>query len=379
MPGILHPYMMGAGQGLLAPPPAPEPAGGGLLAMLMGDGSGGKLDGALGRVAGVVSPMLLNSIGERGAEGVRAAGQGAAMGFGADRVLAQKRAEDAKAKQKISQTMQLLAKDRPDLVPWVESGAISPADAFNQVFAKPKADGTDDIKEYQFAVQQGYKGNFRDYMTEMKKAGAMNVDARQMGTIPPGYQVQYDPQGRPVQMTPIPGGPAANDVAAATAKIDRAAGQAAVSTRVVTTAAQRAREAAGNRALGPYGQGAVQFNPYTDAAEVARQVEVMKSQAKVENLTAMRMASPTGGALGGVTEKEAEMLAAKSGALDPSSPNFARDLDDYELTLLQVVHGPAEGQRIFDETRPPATGGSGAPARGGPVRLKFNPATGELE
>ena len=62
---------------------------------------------------------------------------------------------------------------------------------------------------------------------------------------------------------------------------------------------------------------------------------------------AMRAASPTGGALGAVSDSENAMLAAKAGALDPSSPNFARDLDDYELTLLKIVHGPEAGQKIF--------------------------------
>ena len=106
--------------------------------------------------------------------------------------------------------------------------------------------------------------------------------------------------------------------------------------------------------------------PTSKAAEVYRQVDVLKSQAKVENLTAMRLASPTGGALGSVTEKEAEMLAAKSGALDPKSPYFVRDLDDYELTLLQTIHGPAAGKAIFDQSR------NGAPSQAsgaGPVQM----------
>ena len=84
--------------------------------------------------------------------------------------------------------------------------------------------------------------------------------------------------------------------------------------------------------------------------------------ATIESLNAMRAASPTGGALGAVSDSENKMLAAKAGALDPSSPNFARDLDDYELTLLKTVHGAEAGERIFKETRgdkpqikPPAT------------------------
>jgi len=139
-------------------------------------------------------------------------------------------------------------------------------------------------------------------------------------------------------------------------KATLAAGLRETSSDVVVAAAARAREAAkGVTSTGLVGA-AMSYLPNTDAAEVYRQVDVLKSNATVENLTAMRQASPTGGALGSVTEKENAMLAAKAGALDPKSPNFQRDLDDYEMTLLKIVHGPVEGARIFNETR------TGAPA-----------------
>lgn len=216
------------------------------------------------------------------------------------------------------------------------------------------------LQEYQFAQQQGYNGSFMDYQIDQKKAGAnqnnITVGGGKYGTIPQGYELVEGPDG--ATMRAIPGGP--EDT---TEKDARSAGQASVATRVVTSAAQRAREAAKERNFGHVGQGTMAQVPWTDSAEVARQVEVLKSQAKVENLTAMRQASPTGGALGSVTEKEAEMLADKSGALDPRSPNFQRDLDDYELTLLQVVHGPAEGARIFQQSR---GGGQQLPPTGAP-------------
>jgi hypothetical protein len=237
-------------------------------------------------------------------------------------------------------------------------------------YLKGGPDPTDDIREFEYGLKNP---QFTDYMTNQKKAGATSihntVGGGKYGTIPQGYELLEGPEG--ASMRPIPGGP--ED----TSKKDAAAqGQSDVATRVVTSAAQRARDAAKQRAFGHVGQGVVSNLPWTDAAEVARQVEVLKSTAKVENLTAMRAASPTGGALGSVTEKEADMLAAKSGALDPNSPNFERDLDDYELTLLQVVHGPQEGARIFSETR--SGGGQTVPPPAG-GRLRFNPATGELE
>ncbi len=248
-----------------------------------------------------------------------------------------------------NKTLEYFRQNAPEFAAMVEAGM--PVNEAWGTYTKQRyaqQSPTSGMQEYELARSQGYDGSFLDYQTALKKSGAsvnnVTVGGGKYGTIPQGYELREGPQG--ATMVPIPGGPAD------TTKTDaRSAGQADVVSRVVTTAASRARDAAKNRALGPIGQGIIEYNPYSDSAEVARQVNVLKSQAKVENLNAMRQSSPTGGALGSVTEKEADMLAAKSGALDPSSPNFERDLDDYELTLLQVVHGPEEGMRIFQQSR----------------------------
>lgn len=205
------------------------------------------------------------------------------------------------------------------------------------------------------------QGMGRDEAIAAARGGtSVNVNTgsngQNIGTIPQGYTAVPDPSNPSgFRMEAIPGGPedrtGANEVKA---------GNAATVTETVTSAAQRAREAAGTRALGGVGQGIVAaINPYSDSREVQRQVDVLKSVAKIGNLQAMRDASPTGGALGAVTAPELQMLSDKSGALDPSSQHFARDLDDYERTLLRVIHGPEIGDQIFEQTRtqPAATGG----------------------
>jgi hypothetical protein len=216
-------------------------------------------------------------------------------------------------------------------------------------------------QEWQLAAQGGYEGSFADWKKSNSGGTTVNVGdgAPGLGKLSTDYGYKLGPDGKPVigpdglpMAAPIPGSPAARDIESG--QRQRGVQQSArdVSTRTITTAAQRAREAANNRALGPVGQGIVgAINPYSDSAEVQRQVEVLKSNAKIENLTAMRAASPTGGALGAVSDKESEMLAAKSGALDPSSPAFERDLNDYELTLLQIVHGFEAGTQIYNATR----------------------------
>ncbi|MER8831528.1 hypothetical protein [Mesorhizobium sp. M0909] len=206
---------------------------------------------------------------------------------------------------------------------------------------------TSDIQNFQFAKQNGYRGSFEQWTKDNK--GGINVNlpgAPNIGTIPPGYAAKQDPTTGAWTMQPIPGGPA-DESSANAAKGENAA----TATDVITGAAHKIRTLAKEPgATGLVGAGA-SYIPNTPAAEVYRQVDVLKSNATVENLNAMRAQSKTGGALGSVTEKEGAMLAAKSGALDPKSPYFQDQLDDYERTLLRVVHGKSAGDQIFDATR----------------------------
>lgn len=203
------------------------------------------------------------------------------------------------------------------------------------------------------AYQKGPKG-------EIKTIGGggttVNVSTgSEVGTIPQGYELFTDPDTGARSMRPIAGGP--EDTSEKDAVADS---NAAVASDVVTKATDRALEANKGRVVGGLLGAAAAFNPSTQNAELYRQVDVLKSNAKVENLTAMRAASPTGGALGSVTEKEADMLAQKSGALEPASPNFERDLLDYTRTLLQVIHGKEAGDAIFNEKYGNAASGAAA-------------------
>lgn len=323
-----------------------------LLQSLLG-GNQAQMPGAMSQPSGlsrllqpeVALPMAAALLGNQG----NMANLGNAFGAAAPALQQQKLTAQK------NKTGEWLRTQDPRYGQMLDSG-FEPADVYSLYLNERKVqDPTSLQQEYNAAVEQGYTGNIMDYQIDLKKAGASSTNVTvgngKYGTIPQGYMLNESPEG--VSMAPIPGGP--ED----TSKKDAlAAGQADIATRVVTSAASRAREAARNRQMGGFGQGVVSNLPWTDSAEVARQVDVLKSTAKVENLTAMRAASPTGGALGSVTKEETDMLAAKSGALDPSSPTFERDLDDYELTLLQVVHGPQEGSRIWQKTR----SGGGSPA-----------------
>jgi hypothetical protein len=192
--------------------------------------------------------------------------------------------------------------------------------------------------------------------------GKTTIDNRQMGNIPPGYQVEYDEQGRPVRMIPIPGSPAANDADKTEAAGVAQGNKRLTMTDTVTSAADKARALIGGMSTGLVGQG-LAYIGITDAAEVKRQVDVLKSNASIENLTAMRRESPTGGALGAVSDKENAMLASAAGALDPSAgpERFAQALDNYELTLMRIIHGYEAGTQIFEKRKQERASGQQSP------------------
>lgn len=214
-----------------------------------------------------------------------------------------------------------------------------PADVIELQWRAENAGLQPGTPEYQDFIRTGGNGPLVDF------SGANIGGAGEVGTIPQGYELFTDSTTGARSMRPIQGGP--ED----TTKKDAAAENAALTaSSVVTTAANRALEAARARNFDGFGQGLAQMLPWTDSAEVARQVGVLGSQATIETLTAMREASPTGGALGSVTERELGILQQKSGALDPSSPNFERDLADYTLTLLETIHGVDAGRAVFRQT-----------------------------
>lgn len=90
----------------------------------------------------------------------------------------------------------------------------------------------------------------------------------------------------------------------------------------------------------------------TDAHNIDRLLVGIKGGIAVDQLQAMRAASPTGGALGNVTERELEMLQSLRGSLDQGqrAPQFRDNLARYQNALLDVIHGPGQGPPRRDLT-----------------------------
>lgn len=254
-------------------------------------------------------------------------------------------------------------------------GNLVQTDALGKVTVlNPAEKAPSTVGEYKFYADQETKAGrtplpYGQWDVARRRSGATNVNT---GTIPQGYQQVQDPITGAISLQPIPGGP--HD----TAKLDQAKADAqSISGNVVINAAKQARDALAASGLPAAGSGSSVLSNMgeTNAAELRRQIDVLKANASIETLNQMRQMSKTGGALGSVTEGEERLLAAKSGAIDPSAPpaKVRAAIDDYERTLLETVHGKVDGDKIFEATRKTEPKAQ-SPAENA---IAVNPQTGE--
>jgi spore germination cell wall hydrolase CwlJ-like protein len=83
----------------------------------------------------------------------------------------------------------------------------------------------------------------------------------------------------------------------------------------------------------------------TAARDLAGLLDTVKANAGFDTLAKMRAASPTGGALGSITEKELALLQATIGNLEQSqtADQLKDNLRRVKNTYLDIVHGPGQG------------------------------------
>lgn len=174
--------------------------------------------------------------------------------------------------------------------------------------------------------------------------GGGGTTVNNLGNIPSGYEVFQDPLSGATQMRPIPGGPA--DVAAQAATTARDKGQAQVERygNVVTEDIGRALEiieADPTFTTGVVGQ-LLSGLGGTPANRVANLIETVESNVGFDRLQAMRESSPTGGALGSVTERELSLLTAAIGSLKQSNnaEDLAYNLRRVNGIYMDIIHGP---------------------------------------
>jgi len=212
-------------------------------------------------------------------------------------------------------------------------------------------DPTKAMQEYQFAQSQGFEGSFLDYQKGLKSAGAttVNVGQSEVGTIPQGFELITDPETGARSMRAIEGGPAATEAAEAAAAEEAADAQRDRYANVVTQDIDRALEMLGEEGLIPMtGVGSItSIVGGTPAHDLSKLLDTVKSNAGFDRLQAMRDASPTGGALGQVSNIELQMLQAAIGSMAQSQ---SREQLEFNLKRVSniyadVIHGEGNGPR----------------------------------
>ncbi len=177
-------------------------------------------------------------------------------------------------------------------------------------------------------------------MQPYKPSGVTVNTGDKIGSIPQGYMLIDGPNGP--ELSPIPGGPAdTSEADAANQSLNEQKGD------VVTQEIGRVMSKLDEPSLpetGLFGN-MLKGVPGTDAHAVQNYLETIKSNVGFDRLQQMREASPTGGALGQVSERELSTLQAVLGSLEQSQS--AEDLQ-YNLARLHnmyqdVIHGPGGG------------------------------------
>jgi len=211
-----------------------------------------------------------------------------------------------------------------------------------------------DVQEYQFAVSQGYPGTFFDYQNELRKAGASNASTtiynKDYGNIPPGFRLVETPQG--VMMEAVPGSPAATEAQAGQQKEQAKEAQKQVQGDVVLTDIGRALDLAKNyKGLSPTGVGSLLKDvPATNANDMQNLLLGIQSSIGFDRLQQMRDNSPTGGALGPVSDFENKNLQAAYGSLAQSQTveQFEFNLRRLANIYMDIVHGPGGGPPRYE-------------------------------
>jgi hypothetical protein len=177
--------------------------------------------------------------------------------------------------------------------------------------------------------------------------------APEIGTIPPGYEVFLNPETGQREMRQIPGGPVEAEAQAAADARSRQEDLTARQLNPTIDDIETARDLA-THGIGTTGMMSnfIARVPGLGQSAVDLQgtIEAIEAGISLENLNQMRQASPTGGALGNVSDKQSALLAGAFGLLQNTQSRelFLYNLARVENTLNDIVHGLGEGPPRHD-------------------------------
>lgn len=244
--------------------------------------------------------------------------------------IAQKQAQIEAQKQQ--QAEQEARKKYEALVPvFGEQGAYAVAYGY----AKPSDVKADKTSAMQNAEAMGLKPGTAQYNAYIQQASGkpvtnVNVNSgTKYGKIPEGYVLKETEQG--AQMVPIKGSPAEREAQQAKTKAASRGFTAAFENDNINNVIDQVIENADSMTTGAGGAllGAI---PGTSARDLQENLKTIEADAAFSSLQDMRDNSPTGGALGQVSERELGLLSSARAALSASqSPEqFKQNLKRYK-------------------------------------------------
>lgn len=186
-----------------------------------------------------------------------------------------------------------------------------------------------------------------DGKIDVISGGGVNVDVNNMGNIPAGYKLDYDAAGNPVSMSPVPGSPAEIEAKAALEKARLAAENKAKGANIVVEDVGRAVDLI-NKDPGfttGFMGNALKSVGGLNANNVSSLIDTIKANSAFDQLQAMRAASPTGGALGAVSDTENKLLQSAIGSLEQSqsAEQLVYNLKRVQSIYGDIVNGPGAG------------------------------------
>lgn len=170
----------------------------------------------------------------------------------------------------------------------------------------------------------------------------------QMGSVPQGYAVVEAPGTEAgYRMVPIPGGPedTTQEDAARREQTERYADV------VLEDIGNVMREVEdGGFPVTGFAGWATSRVPGAPARDVSARLDTIRANIGFDRLQQMRDASPTGGALGQVSENENRLLQSTLGNLEQSQSReqFLDNLRRVERIYLDIIHGPGNWQKAED-------------------------------
>ncbi len=184
---------------------------------------------------------------------------------------------------------------------------------------------TADQKNYAFYVEQETAAgrtplSFNEWDLQGKKAGASTTTVNtgsEVGTIPQGFELITDPATGARSMRPIAGGPEDRTRADANKRASEAQNASIVRTAIADVKNLLADSGIWDAMpeTGIVGARLAELRLNQEAVDVAQILATIQASVAFDTLAAMRAASPTGGALGAVSDTEMKLLQSTMGSL----------------------------------------------------------------